>query len=162
MQDFTRPESSLGNRIKALEIKNAGGVKAPSATNNQPSPEIQQAMENWLSYNIKGQGDQFKVFRDISWVWHHCSQGGVGHSLGPRELLPSLSHPVKITHVTVDHISRYISPTGSIKSVPKAFELYNPTDDIYRGVEMYFLSNWGQAEYTCLYRFRVHGKIAST
>ncbi|KAF3687976.1 SUN domain-containing protein 1 Protein unc-84 -like protein A Sad1/unc-84 protein-like 1 [Channa argus] len=107
-------------------------------------------------------------------------------------LLISLSHPVTITHVTVDHLPRYNSPTGRIDSAPKDFEVYgmkneseegtllgtftydengdstqtfklpNPTDEVYRYVEMLVLSNWGHIEYTCLYRFRVHGKIAST
>lgn len=39
-------------------------------------------------------------------------------------LAVSLSHPVKITHVTVDHLPRYNSPTGDIKSAPKDLEVY--------------------------------------
>lgn len=35
-----------------------------------------------------------------------------------------LSHPVKITHVTVDHLPRYNSPTGDIRSAPKDLEVY--------------------------------------
>ncbi|KAK2817393.1 hypothetical protein Q5P01_025584 [Channa striata] len=107
-------------------------------------------------------------------------------------LVISLSHPVRITHVTVDHLPRYNSPTGRIDSAPKDFEVYgmknesdegtllgtfsydekgeptqtfklpNPSDEVYRYVEMRVLSNWGHVEYTCLYRFRVHGKMAST
>ncbi|XP_026159593.1 uncharacterized protein sun2 isoform X2 [Mastacembelus armatus] len=107
-------------------------------------------------------------------------------------LVISLSHPVRITHVTLDHLPRYNSPTGRIDSAPKDFEVYgmkndteegnllgtftydengestqtfklpNPSDEVYRIVEMRVLSNWGHVEYTCLYRFRVHGKIAST
>lgn len=33
----------------------------------------------------------------------------------------------------------------------------NPTEEAYKLVELRVLSNWGQQEYTCLYRFRVHG-----
>lgn len=33
-----------------------------------------------------------------------------------------------------------------------------PTDQSYDIVELQVLSNWGQKEYTCLYRFRVHGQ----
>ncbi|CAG12534.1 unnamed protein product, partial [Tetraodon nigroviridis] len=103
-------------------------------------------------------------------------------------LAVSLSHPVKITHVTVDHLSRYNSPTGDIKSAPKDLEVYGmktragegtflgrfrydklgestqtfslpkPTEEVYEMVELRVLSNWGQKEYTCLYRFRVHGQ----
>ncbi|XP_072240762.1 uncharacterized protein sun2 isoform X2 [Leuresthes tenuis] len=107
-------------------------------------------------------------------------------------LVISLSHPIKITHVTLDHLPRYNSPTGRIDSAPKDFEVYgmkndteegtllgmfsynesgestqtfklpNPSDEVYRIVELRVLTNWGHVEYTCLYRFRVHGEIAST
>ncbi|CAB1460885.1 unnamed protein product [Pleuronectes platessa] len=245
-QDLIGLISSLGVRIKAM-IKDTG-VKppAPSVTNNQLTPEIQQAMEKWLFYHIKEQdvfmlddkgsghsiADKMANFalevQGARVISSRCSETYRGSrefltlfgfttltvTVSPRTviqglapLLPgrcwsfpgaegtlaiTLSHPVMITHVTVDHISHYISPSGSIKAAPKTFELYgmrdisekrillgtftynqsgesmqtfklpNPTDDIYRGVEMHVLSNWGQAEYTCLYRFRVHGKIAST
>lgn len=107
-------------------------------------------------------------------------------------LVISLSHPVRISHVTLDHLPRYNSPTGRIDSAPKDFEVYgmkndteegtllgkftydengsstqtfklpNPSDVVYRFVELQVLTNWGQVEYTCLYRFRVHGSLAST
>ncbi|XP_023146921.1 uncharacterized protein sun2 [Amphiprion ocellaris] len=107
-------------------------------------------------------------------------------------LVISLSHPVRISHVTLDHLPRYNSPTGRIDSAPKDFEVYgmkndteegtllgkftydengpstqtfklpNPSDVVYRFVELRVLTNWGHIEYTCLYRFRVHGMITST
>uniref|UniRef100_A0A672FWP6 SUN domain-containing protein n=1 Tax=Salarias fasciatus TaxID=181472 RepID=A0A672FWP6_SALFA len=39
-------------------------------------------------------------------------------------LLISLSHPVMISHVTLDHLPRYNSPTGRIDSAPKDFQVY--------------------------------------
>lgn len=107
-------------------------------------------------------------------------------------LVISLSHPIRITHVTLDHLPRFNSPTGRIDSAPKDFEVYgmrddveegtllgtftydkdgestqtfklpNPSDEVYRFVELRVLTNWGHVEYTCVYRFRVHGVIAST
>lgn len=107
-------------------------------------------------------------------------------------LVISLSHPVRISHVTLDHLPRCNSPTGRIDSAPKDFEVHgmkndseegtllgrflysengpstqtfklpNPSDEVYRFVELRVLSNWGHVEYTCLYRFRVHGTIAAT
>ncbi|KAM7394632.1 hypothetical protein PAMP_021420 [Pampus punctatissimus] len=107
-------------------------------------------------------------------------------------LVISLSHPIRISHVTLDHLPRYNSPTGRIDSAPKDFEVYgmkndveegallgtftynedgestqtfklpNPSDEVYRFVELRVLTNWGHVEYTCVYRFRVHGAIAST
>ncbi|KAG8014583.1 SUN domain-containing protein 1 [Nibea albiflora] len=106
-------------------------------------------------------------------------------------LVISLSHPIKITHVTLDHLPRYNSPTGRIDSAPKDFEVYGmqndteegtllgtftydengestqtfklptPSDVVYRYVELRVLSNWGHVEYTCLYRFRVHGNLST-
>uniref|UniRef100_A0A8C5H2Q1 SUN domain-containing protein 1-like n=1 Tax=Gouania willdenowi TaxID=441366 RepID=A0A8C5H2Q1_GOUWI len=108
---------------------------------------------------------------------------------GQGTLLISLSHPVSITHVTLDHVPRYNTPTGHIDSAPKDFEVFGmnneneagtllgrftydqngePTQtfelpspsDIHHFVKLRVLTNWGQDEYTCLYRFRVHGKMA--
>lgn len=106
-------------------------------------------------------------------------------------LVISLSHPVRITHVTLDHLPRYNSPTGRIDSAPRDFEVYgmkndtdegtllgtftyeenggstqtfklpNPGEEVYRCVELRVLTNWGHVEYTCLYRFRVHGQIST-
>ncbi|XP_067087922.1 SUN domain-containing protein 2 isoform X2 [Osmerus mordax] len=105
-------------------------------------------------------------------------------------LVLSLSHPVRITHVTLDHLPRCNSPTGRIDSAPRDFEVYGMSTDseegnllgkftydqdgeptqtfklpdqsgaVHRFVELRILSNWGHVEYTCVYRFRVHGQIA--
>lgn len=107
-------------------------------------------------------------------------------------LVIALSHPITISHVTLDHLPRYHSPTGRIDSAPKdfavygmrnetdegtllgaftydedgesvqTFELAQPSEVVYRVVELRVLSNWGHVEYTCLYRFRVHGQIAAS
>ncbi|XP_061765572.1 SUN domain-containing protein 2 [Nerophis ophidion] len=106
-------------------------------------------------------------------------------------LVIALSHPIKITHVTLDHVPRYNTPNGRIDSAPKDFAVYgmrneveegtllgtftynkdgeptqtfeipNPSDVVYQVVELRVLSNWGHVEYTCLYRFRVHGIMAA-
>ncbi|XP_077354353.1 uncharacterized protein LOC144002745 isoform X2 [Festucalex cinctus] len=104
-------------------------------------------------------------------------------------LAVALSHPIRITHVTLDHVPRQITPTGRIDSAPKDFEVYGlkdeveegtllgtftydkdgeptqtfelpPSDVIYHMVELRVLSNWGHMEVTCIYRFRVHGTLA--
>ncbi|XP_076841143.1 SUN domain-containing protein 2 isoform X2 [Brachyhypopomus gauderio] len=102
-------------------------------------------------------------------------------------LVISLSYPVRITHVSLEHIPRVLSPTGHIDSAPKDFAVYGMTyeneegkllgtftydqdgepiqtyqllespSEVYRLVELRVLSNWGNLEYTCIYRFRVHG-----
>ncbi|XP_015272793.1 PREDICTED: SUN domain-containing protein 1 isoform X2 [Gekko japonicus] len=40
------------------------------------------------------------------------------------------------------------------------FQVTEAVDKAYQIVELKILSNWGNAEYTCLYRFRVHGRLA--
>ncbi|TSK67272.1 SUN domain-containing protein 2 [Bagarius yarrelli] len=104
-------------------------------------------------------------------------------------LVIALSHPVQITHVTLEHLPRVLSPSGHIDSAPKDFAVYgliNEEDkegkligtfsydqdgetiqtfkvqssqiEVYSLVELRILSNWGHPEYTCVYRFRVHGQ----
>ncbi|XP_036420959.1 SUN domain-containing protein 2-like [Colossoma macropomum] len=107
-------------------------------------------------------------------------------------LVISLSYPVQITHVTLEHVPRVLSPTGNISSAPKDFAVYGMTNEnaegehlgtftydqdgepiqtfkhpdspseAYRLVELRILSNWGHPEYTCVYRFRVHGQPWTT
>ncbi|XP_020335811.1 SUN domain-containing protein 1 isoform X2 [Oncorhynchus kisutch] len=107
-------------------------------------------------------------------------------------LVIALSHPAHITHVTLEHLPVSNAPTGRIDSAPKAFSVYgmstetedgtwlgtftydqhggaiqtfqlpNPTRAIYYFVELRVLSNWGHLEYTCVYRFRVHGHMPSS
>ncbi|XP_058237555.1 SUN domain-containing protein 2 isoform X2 [Hemibagrus wyckioides] len=108
-------------------------------------------------------------------------------------LVIALSHAVHITHVTLEHLPRVLSPTGHIDSAPKDFAVYGMVNneneegkllgtfvydqdgesiqtyqvqhslsDMFRLVELRILSNWGHPEYTCVYRFRVHGQPAST
>ncbi|XP_010001566.1 PREDICTED: SUN domain-containing protein 1 [Chaetura pelagica] len=40
------------------------------------------------------------------------------------------------------------------------FPVMEQSENAFQIVELRILSNWGHAEYTCLYRFRVHGKPA--
>ncbi|KAM9179543.1 SUN domain-containing protein 1 isoform 6-T6 [Mergus octosetaceus] len=40
------------------------------------------------------------------------------------------------------------------------FPVMENSNNVFQIVELRILSNWGHAEYTCLYRFRVHGKPA--
>ncbi|XP_026122051.1 SUN domain-containing protein 2-like isoform X2 [Carassius auratus] len=102
-------------------------------------------------------------------------------------LVIALSYPVRITHVTLEHLPKELSPTARIDSAPKDFAVYGMSDEtedgkllgtfmydqdgepiqtfklaeaseIYSMTELRILSNWGHLEYTCVYRFRVHGE----
>ncbi|KAA0712691.1 SUN domain-containing protein 2 [Triplophysa tibetana] len=102
-------------------------------------------------------------------------------------LVISLSYPIRITHVSLEHLPKVLSPTGLIDSALKDFAVYGMSEenedgkqlatfmydqdgepiqtfklpessDIYSVVELRILSNWGHLEYTCVYRFRVHGE----
>ncbi|XP_060767980.1 SUN domain-containing protein 2 isoform X2 [Neoarius graeffei] len=108
-------------------------------------------------------------------------------------LVIALSHPVQITHVTLEHLPQVLSPTGRIDSAPKDFAVYGiineeneegkllgtfvydqdgesiqtfkvqlPHSEVFGLVELRILSNWGHPEYTCVYRFRVHGQATSS
>ncbi|XP_030645614.1 SUN domain-containing protein 2-like [Chanos chanos] len=104
----------------------------------------------------------------------------------------SLSYPIHITHVTLEHLPKVLSPPGRIDSAPRDFAVYgmssvneagnllgkfsydregesvqtfklpnSPEQRIYKMVELRILNNWGHPEYTCVYRFRVHGEPLS-
>ncbi|RMC03149.1 hypothetical protein DUI87_20343 [Hirundo rustica rustica] len=102
-----------------------------------------------------------------------------------------LSGIIRPTAVTLEHISKALSPQGTIPSAPKDFAVYGLKEEreeeglllgqftynhdgdpiqtfylegdsmgTYQLVELRVLSNWGHPEYTCIYRFRVHGELA--
>ncbi|NXY50589.1 SUN2 protein, partial [Ceuthmochares aereus] len=107
------------------------------------------------------------------------SQGGGGVRLS------SIIHP---TAVTLEQGGGALSPQGTISSAPRDFggggkreeeglllgqftyehdgepiqTLGGGADSMgtYQLVELRVLSNWGHPEYTCIYRFRVHGEPA--
>ncbi|XP_074486775.1 SUN domain-containing protein 1-like [Sebastes fasciatus] len=113
------------------------------------------------------------------WPFH----GESGH------LVIALSHPVTISHVTLGHISKTVSPTDNISSAPKMFAVYGmktkedegtllgtflydqdgeslqtfklseQEEGVFNHVKLQVESNWGNPDYTCLYNFRVHGTI---
>ncbi|XP_037649732.1 uncharacterized protein LOC119502688 isoform X3 [Sebastes umbrosus] len=104
-------------------------------------------------------------------------------------LVIALSHPVTISHVTLGHISKTVSPTGSISSSPKMFAVYgmktkedegtllgtflydqdgeslqtfklsDQEAGVFSHVKLQVESNWGNPDYTCVYNFRVYGTI---
>ncbi|XP_006029900.1 SUN domain-containing protein 2 [Alligator sinensis] len=102
-----------------------------------------------------------------------------------------LSSRICPTAVTLEHISKSLSPMGTIPSAPKDFAIYGLEEEgqeegillgrfmydqegdpiqtfhftgedlgVFQVVELKVLSNWGHPEYTCIYRFRVHGEPA--
>ncbi|XP_034045312.1 SUN domain-containing protein 1-like isoform X2 [Thalassophryne amazonica] len=103
-------------------------------------------------------------------------------------LVIRLSMKILPTSFCVEHIPKTLSPTGKITSAPRNFTVFGLEDEyqeqgtllgsyIYQEdgeslqtfpvvgndkafqiIEVRVLSNWGHPEYTCLYRFRVHGK----
>lgn len=106
----------------------------------------------------------------------------------PGFLVIKLSHFVKIDAFSMEHVSKLLVPNEKIDSAPKEFEVYGLLDEddkspvllgryiydydgeslqyfsvenveqVYNIVELRILSNHGHPNYTCLYRFRVHGQ----
>ncbi|XP_015251884.1 PREDICTED: SUN domain-containing protein 3-like [Cyprinodon variegatus] len=101
----------------------------------------------------------------------------------------SLPNNVLISHVSLNHIPKRISIHGTISSAPKEFSIYGKKDlesdesllgtflydedgdqlqifklpdyvtGSFRYITLQVKSNWGNPDYTCLYGFRVHGKL---
>ncbi|XP_075882148.1 sperm-associated antigen 4 protein-like isoform X2 [Nelusetta ayraudi] len=106
------------------------------------------------------------------------------------QLVIALSHQVKLSHVTLGHISKSVSPTGTITSAPKefsvfgmttldnegtklgtflydqdgdsvqTFKLQNHQQRVFRFVKLHVRSNWGHPHFSCVYSLRVHGLLA--
>ncbi|OXU24738.1 hypothetical protein TSAR_013127 [Trichomalopsis sarcophagae] len=100
-----------------------------------------------------------------------------------------LAYAVIIERVTLEHITATASLTGNIDSAPKAFNVLGQIDNQYVMIDTFvyknngqslqsfavtkpetksfpfkkvileILSNWGNPDYTCIYRFKVHGKM---
>ncbi|KAF6340561.1 Sad1 and UNC84 domain containing 2 [Rhinolophus ferrumequinum] len=101
-----------------------------------------------------------------------------------------LSARIRPTAVTLEHVPKALSPNSTISSAPKDFAVFGFDEDLqqqgtllgqftydqdgepiqtfyfqdpkasYQVVELRVLTNWGHPEYTCVYRFRVHGEPA--
>ncbi|KAM6188936.1 uncharacterized protein WM294_014868 [Sarcoramphus papa] len=111
-------------------------------------------------------------------------QGSRGHVVIrlPEQIWP--------TAFTIWHISKAVSPSGEVSSAPKEFAVsgvdeataetllgtftYDVHKEIaqtfhvqkelprtFRYIKFQVQSNWGNPEYTCVYRVQVHGKTAS-
>uniref|UniRef100_A0A7M4FD02 SUN domain-containing protein 3-like n=2 Tax=Crocodylus porosus TaxID=8502 RepID=A0A7M4FD02_CROPO len=107
------------------------------------------------------------------------------------QVVIKLPEKIQPTAVTIQHISKAISPSGEVTSAPKDFAVYGLDEEteteILLGKFMYdlekeviqtfqlqieipvsfiyikfcLLSNWGHSDYTCIYRVRVHGKMVN-
>ncbi|XP_036913867.1 SUN domain-containing protein 1 isoform X2 [Sturnira hondurensis] len=103
-------------------------------------------------------------------------------------LVVRLSMEIRPTSFALEHIPKTLSPTGNISSAPRDFSVHGLENEYqeegqllgqfvfdqdgeslqtfpvprperaFQVVELRVSSNWGHPEYTCLYRFRVHGE----
>ncbi|XP_055229289.1 SUN domain-containing protein 5 isoform X3 [Gorilla gorilla gorilla] len=100
-----------------------------------------------------------------------------------------LAQKVYLSNLTLQHIPKTISLSGSLDTAPKDFVIYgmegSPKEEVFLGafqfqpeniIQMFPLqnqparafgavkvkisSNWGNPGFTCLYRVRVHGSVA--
>nr|XP_023482112.1 SUN domain-containing protein 5 isoform X5 [Equus caballus] len=99
-----------------------------------------------------------------------------------------LAQKVYLSNLTLQHIPRTISLSGSLDTAPKDFVIYgmegSPREEVFLGafqfqpeniiqtfqlqnqpartfdaVKVKISSNWGNPRFTCLYRVRVHGSV---
>ncbi|XP_068784000.1 SUN domain-containing protein 5-like [Struthio camelus] len=102
--------------------------------------------------------------------------------------LPARIQP---TAITVQHIYKAVSPSGTVSSAPRDFTVSGVDEEgeeetllgtftydvgkealqtfplkeelsrAFQYIKLFVQSNWGNPEYTCIYRVQVHGKVAS-
>ncbi|XP_075593684.1 SUN domain-containing protein 3-like [Balearica regulorum gibbericeps] len=123
---------------------------------------------------------QLRIAPGSCWAF----QGSRGH------VVIRLPEPIWPTAFTIWHISKAVSPSGEVSSAPKEFAVsgvdeamaetllgmftYDVHKEIaqtfhvqtelprtFRSITFQVHSNWGNPEYTCVYRVQVHGKTAS-
>ncbi|KAM5245913.1 SUN domain-containing protein 5 [Ctenodactylus gundi] len=99
-----------------------------------------------------------------------------------------LAHKVYLSNLTLQHIPKTISLSGSLDTAPKDFVIYgmessfgeevflgafqfqpentiqmfqlqNQPSRAFGAVKLKVFSNWGNLHFTCLYRVRVHGSV---
>uniref|UniRef100_A0A8D3APW4 SUN domain-containing protein n=1 Tax=Scophthalmus maximus TaxID=52904 RepID=A0A8D3APW4_SCOMX len=102
-------------------------------------------------------------------------------------LVIRLSMRILPSAFSLEHLPRALAPSGALHSAPRDFAVYGldderqdrgkllgsytfdqdgdslqtfaatENDETFQVIEVQVLSNWGHQEYTCMYRFRVHG-----
>ncbi|XP_062455740.1 SUN domain-containing protein 5-like [Rhea pennata] len=107
------------------------------------------------------------------------------------QVVVRLPAPVQPTAVTVQHIYKAASPSGTVSSAPRdvtvsgvdeegeeetllgaftydveaeaiqSFPLKHKSSRAFQYIKLSVQSNWGNPEYTCIYRVQVHGQVAS-
>eukprot|EP00069_Balaena_mysticetus_P021443 bmy_00543T0 len=70
-----------------------------------------------------------------------------------------LAQKVYLSNLTLQHIPKTISLSGSLDTAPKDFVIYNHPPRTFGAVKVKISSNWGNPRFTCLYRVRVHGSV---
>ncbi|XP_030598111.1 SUN domain-containing protein 5-like isoform X2 [Archocentrus centrarchus] len=76
-------------------------------------------------------------------------------------VLLELSHNITISHVTMGYISKNISPDETLSSAPRIFTVL-ARNRMMKFLTLWIHNNWGNRRSTCVYSFRVHGKVTDS
>nr|XP_015192245.1 PREDICTED: SUN domain-containing protein 2-like isoform X3 [Lepisosteus oculatus]XP_015192246.1 PREDICTED: SUN domain-containing protein 2-like isoform X3 [Lepisosteus oculatus]XP_015192247.1 PREDICTED: SUN domain-containing protein 2-like isoform X3 [Lepisosteus oculatus] len=136
----------------------------------------------WLNTQTPRSLIQPDVYPGKCWAFRG-SQGSV---------IIQLIVPIQPTAFTIEHVPKSVSPLGQTDSAPQDFTVYGMNDETEDGtllgtftynkhgspiqtftisepvagtfklVKLDIFSNWGHPDYTCVYRFRVHGELPIT
>ncbi|XP_067463534.1 SUN domain-containing protein 3-like [Thunnus thynnus] len=169
----------------ALESQGARVLSDKSSDTYWPQENIgilwDRLFSWWCSFTTQRQVIQGHTSLHPGKCWSFSGEQG--------HLFVFLSHPIYVTHVTLGHIRASQSPSGIIASAPRKFSLHGMTteDDegtylgtwvydrdgvsfqtfkladpdvgVFRYVKLQVENNWGNIDNTCVYSFRVHGKL---
>jgi len=162
----------------ALESQGGFVVDESTSDTYTASPSTLSLFGVPLWYRVNGPRTIIGADKHPGQCWPMA--GSSGH------VLIKLSHDILLTGFSLEHIAKRSSPTNSISSAPKDFRVQIPGESgsVYLGpfrydenstrtiqhfdldprerlrasyVKLNVDSNYGHPDYTCIYRFRVHG-----
>ncbi|KAL7692717.1 putative SUN domain-containing protein [Plasmopara halstedii] len=138
-----------------------------SRHNGRPETALSETMEIGSCWGIAGSSGRLSVkfaqqiIADAVTIDHIPAQIASDFSSAPYQfrILGIAGHPLR---ETVDLISFGNFSYASKGPASQSFRLTSPLSQRspIDGITLEILSNHGNAEYTCLYRFRVHGQLA--
>ncbi|KAE8618679.1 hypothetical protein XENTR_v10009454 [Xenopus tropicalis] len=121
------------------------------------------------SQSLKSDNLHWSFLGILSWPYTSCPEEILKPDVYPGkcwtfpgsqgQVLIKLSAKIIPVAVTLQHISKTISPSKNYSSAPRDFSVFNDDTSRFQFIQLRILSNWGNEKYTSVYRFQVHQEL---